>query len=153
MTETGKNSSNENTEAAGAAESWQIVDGRSLIVLRVFSAIAAGLAIFAAIVLISLRLIHCFQPSLLPWAFKSAVPLILIGIAFASLQFAVPRSRVQVLLGLVVAVAFILWGLEQFLSNTAVVALIDDLVVFLFVLDLGIVICGSLKDQKSQKRG
>lgn len=109
------------------------------------SAIALGLAMLAAIMLVVLRLIHWIQPSLLPWTLKSAVPLILIGIAFAFLQFALPRTPAQMVMGMLVAAAFILWGTEQFVSNLAIASRIDDLVVLLFVLDLSIVICGNLK--------
>jgi len=36
--------------------------------------------------------------------------------------------------------AFVLWGLEQFLNDQAVISFMDDIVVFLFVVDLSIVI-------------
>jgi hypothetical protein len=119
--------------------------GHAAEVLRIVSAMALGLAVVAAVGIVTLRLIHYFQPTLLPWALKSAVPLILIGVAFASLQFVLPRTRRQILLGLMVALAFILWGTEQFLSNPAIASVIDDIVVLLFVLDLSIVIYGHLK--------
>jgi hypothetical protein len=109
------------------------------------SAIALGFAVSTAVFIVVLHVFHCFQPGIFPWTLKSAVPLILIGVAFASLQFAVPRTRVQMLLGLLAALAFILWGTEQFLSNRALISLMDDVVVFLFVFDLGIVIRGNLK--------
>ncbi len=115
------------------------------IVLRAVSALALGLAVSSAVLLVALRLLHCAQPHLFPWTLKSAVPLISIGVAFASFQFVVSRTRAQIVLGLLVALAFILWGAEQFVSNRAIVAFMDDLVVFLFVLDLGIVIYGHLK--------
>jgi hypothetical protein len=115
------------------------------IVLKTLCAIALGLAVSTGVILVAMRIAHCFQPQLFPWTLMSAVPLILIGVAFACLQFVVSRSRSQMLLGLLVAAAFILWGTEQFLSNPAVVSFIDDMVVFLFVLDLGIVIYGHLK--------
>jgi hypothetical protein len=133
--------------SGGCPESPGFAAESVAVIPKVISAIAVVLAISAAFLLIALRLIHYIQPNLVQWTFKSAVPLILIGIAFASFQFAVPRSRIQILLGLIVAAAFILWGFEQFLSNPAVVSMIDDLVVVLFVLDLGIVICGSLREQ------
>ena len=114
-------------------------------VLRIASAISLAVAIFTAIGTVLLRLLHLFQPNLLPWTMKSAIPLILVGIAFASLQFILPRTRRQILLGLMVAAAFILWGTEQFVSNQAVASLIDDVVVLLFVIDLGLVTCGHLK--------
>jgi hypothetical protein len=126
-------------------EVHQFASRRVNAVLRVVSAIAFGLAIATAIIIVVLHLIYCLQPNLVTWTFKSAVPLILIGIAFASLQFALPRTSAQMLLGLMVAAAFILWGVEQFLSNQALISFIDDVVVLLFVIDLSIVIYGHLK--------
>ena len=114
-------------------------------VARVISAVALGLAASTAVLLIALRVLHSVQPHLFPWTLKSAVPLILIGIAFAALQCVVSRTRAQMVLGFLVALAFILWGAEQFVPNPAIVSFMDDLVVFLFVLDLGIVIYGHLK--------
>ena len=137
----------ENLHSGTFPEFHRSVSRRVAVLPRVICAVAVVLAISAAFLLIALRLIQYIEPNLLQWTFKSAIPLILIGAAFASFQFAVPRSRIQILLGLIVAAAFMLWGLEQFLSNPALVSVIDDLVVFLFVLDLGIVICGSLREQ------
>ena len=114
-------------------------------VLRFISAVTLGLAVFSAISILVLRGLHYFQPDLLPWNLKSAVPLILIGVAFASLQFVLPRTRAQILLGLMVSAAFILWGAEQFMPDPAIASFMDDIVVLLFVLDLSIVIYGHLK--------
>jgi hypothetical protein len=123
----------------------QFASGRVVVMLRVVSAIAFGLAITSAILIVIAHLIHSVNPGFVPWTLKSAVPLILIGTAFASLQFALPRTRGQMLLGLMVALAFILWGTEQFLSDQSIVSFIDDLVVLLFVIDLSIVIYGHLR--------
>ena len=105
------------------------------------------LAFSTAILTVVLRLVHYFRPALFPWPVKSAVPLILIGIAFACLQFAAKRTRSQMALGFIVSTAFVLWGVEQFLTNVFIVSLIDDIVVFLFVFDLSVVIYGHLKPQ------
>lgn len=121
------------------------------IAFRTVSAIVLGLAVSSGVVLMALRVIHTLRPDLIGWTLKSAIPLILIGVSFACLQFVVSRSRIQILLGLLVSLAFILWGIEQFLSNRELVAGIDDVVVFLFVLDLGIVIYGHLKPGKHAK--
>ncbi|HXC98547.1 MAG TPA: hypothetical protein VN048_04335 [Verrucomicrobiae bacterium] len=118
---------------------------RCKIALRIISAIALILALSTAVLLLVFRFLHGAQPHLFPWTLRSAVPLILIGIAFATFQFVVPRTRAQTVLGLLVSLAFILWGAEQFISNPALVSFMDDVVVFLFVLDLGIVIYGQLK--------
>jgi threonine/homoserine efflux transporter RhtA len=113
--------------------------------LRLVSGISIGLGVCTAIAVVVLRLIHFCRPDFLPWSLKSAVPLILTGVAFAALQFTLQRSRKQILLGLMVALAFTLWGLEQFVSDPAVASFIDDIVVILFVVDLGLVIYGHLK--------
>ncbi len=146
-----ENSSVEHLQASGRLESRQLTFGRAAVVPRIISAISVGLAIFAAFLLIALRLVHWLQPNLLPWTLKSAIPLILIGIAFAWFQFSLPRTLGQRLSGLGVAAAFVLWGIEQFVPNQRIVSAIDDVVVFLFVLDLGIVICGSLREQNRKK--
>lgn len=127
------------------SEAHQFASGRVVGMLRVISAISFGLAISSAVMIVIVHLINSLQPGLVPWTLKSAVPLILIGVAFASLQFALPRTRGQMLLGLMVALAFALWGTEQFLSNQAIVSFIDDIVVLLFVIDLSIVIYVHLK--------
>ena len=126
-------------------ESRQFAPGRVVVMLRVISAIAFGLAITSAIVIVITHLIRSLNLGFVPWTIKSAIPLILIGTAFASLQFALPRTRWQMLLGLMVALAFILWGTQQFISNQSIVSFIDDVVVLLFVIDLSIVICGHLR--------
>jgi hypothetical protein len=109
-------------------------------ILRVVSGITLGLAFSFAVITVIAHLIHWFYPTLFAWKLKSAVPLILIGVSYCSLQIALPRTLAQHLLGLIVGIAFMLWGAEQFLSNQAIVALVDDIVVCLFVSDLSVVI-------------
>jgi Ca2+/Na+ antiporter len=76
---------------------------------------------------------------------KSAIPLIAIGVSYISLIFTVQRTKAQRFLGFLVGLAFILWGAEQFMSNQGWISFIDDIVVFLFVLDLSIVVRENLK--------
>jgi hypothetical protein len=76
--------------------------------------------------------------------FKSAVPLIAIGISYLVLILFLRRTLGQRLVGISVGLAFVLWGLEQFLTDQAWISFIDD-VVFLFVVDLSIVIRHNLK--------
>ncbi len=116
--------------------------------MKFISATAMGLAMLSGVVLLALRVVHSVKPDFWAPPLKSAVPLILVGASFACLQFAVPRTRVQMVLGLLAALAFILWGAEQYLSNQTLVAFIDDIVVFLFVLDLSIVIYGQIQGER-----
>jgi len=145
MNESATNSLKDQVKRAEPFKDAKACTGFLTITLRFLSAAALTLAFSSAVVLLALRLLHCFRPDFLPWTLKSAYPLILVGIAFACLQFASPRTRTQSLLSLSVALAFILWGTEQFLSNHALVSFIDDVVVFLFVLDLSIVVYGHLR--------
>jgi hypothetical protein len=80
-----------------------------------------------------------------PIPFKSAVPLIAIGISYLVLILTLRRTLGQRLVGISVGLAFVLWGLEQFLTDRAWISFIDDVVVFLFVVDLSIVIRHNLK--------
>lgn len=119
--------------------------------LRKASAIVGSIALTAAFLVVVLRFLKLVAPNLAPWTLKSAFPLILVGIAFAFLQFAIPRTRIQLTLGLVVSVAFVLRGSEQFLSKPALIAAVDDLVVFLFVLACSFIVFGHLKRTRNQR--
>ena len=118
-------------------------------ILRAASTLFFWLAILGAVAVLTIDGARFFFPGVMGWHLKSAFPLIFVGLSCACVQFAVPRPGKQLLMGLAVAVAFILWGAEQFVPNPAVVLLMDDLVVFLFVVDLSLLIRGYLK----QKRG
>jgi hypothetical protein len=111
-------------------------------VLRGASAAACWLAVWTAILVLLLRAWKLFGGAALPLPafFRSAVPLIAIGFAYLALVLSARRTLAERALGLCVSAAFIFWGTEQYLSNGAVIAALDDLVAFLFVLDLSIVI-------------
>jgi hypothetical protein len=126
-------------------EIFQATAKRGSRLLRAMCLVTFSLAFASAVLVVALRLIHCSRPNLISWNLKSAIPLMLAGLSFACLQFVIPRTRAQVTLGLAVSAAFILWGIEQFVSSRAAAAVIDDIVVFLFVFDLSLVIRGHLK--------
>jgi hypothetical protein len=111
--------------------------------LRVLSALALIAAFATAVGIILLDALHCIRPDI-SWRMKSAIPLICIGSSYALLQFTIPRSLIEFCLSLAVSLAFILWGVEQFIPVPWIASMVDDVVVFLFVLDLSIVIRGQL---------
>ena len=78
--------------------------------------------------------------------FRSAIPLVAIGISYFALITSLRRTFGQRLAGISIGLAFVLWGLEQFLNDKAVISFIDDVVVFLFVVDLSIVVRRNLRD-------
>jgi hypothetical protein len=113
-------------------------------VLRVLSAVALVVAFASAAGIVVLDAVHWIRPDL-SWKVKSAIPLICIGVSYALLQFTLPRTLTEFCLSLAVSLAFILWGVEQFIPVPQVAGVVDDVVVFLFVLDLSIVIRGQLR--------
>jgi DNA replication protein DnaC len=113
--------------------------------LRALSCGALWVAILSASFIIVRHALPLIMGSQLPISLKSGVPLIAIGISYCILVLTLRRTLGQRLVGIFMGLAFVLWGLEQFLSNQAVISFIDDIVVFLFVTDLSIVIRQNLK--------
>ena len=106
-----------------------------------------GLACATTVAIILLRIVQFIRPAWLTWKPKTAPALILIGLAYILLQMASRRRWVELALGLSVGMAYTLWGIEQLLSNPALIALIDDVVVYIFVFDLTLVISSRLKQK------
>jgi hypothetical protein len=111
--------------------------------LRLMSALVLGAAFASAAGILVLDVFHWLRPDL-SWKVKSAIPLICIGVSYALLQFTLPRTLTEFCLSLAVSLAFVLWGAEQFIPVPRIASQVDDVVVFLFVFDLGIVIRGRL---------
>lgn len=114
--------------------------------LRLVSGIVLVFAFGSAVAIILLDAFHWLRPDL-PWRVKSALPLIGIGVSYALLQFTLPRTLTEFCLGLMVSLGFVLWGVEQYIPVPRIASLADDVVVFLFVLDLSIVIRGKLRNR------
>ena len=75
---------------------------------------------------------------------NASPPIIFIGLAFIAYQLSRScpwRQRIQ---GLLLGAAFALWGCEQFLPAGPWLTLMDDLVIGIFVLDLGIIMASQL---------
>jgi hypothetical protein len=113
--------------------------------LRGLSLSTLWVAILTAGFLIACHALPLMTGSQVAIPFKSAVPLIAIGISYLFLILSLRRTLGQRLVGFSVGLAFVLWGLEQFLTDQAWISFIDDVVVFLFVVDLSIVIRDNLK--------
>ena len=84
---------------------------------------------------------------------KSGIPLVAIGISYFALVLTLRRTPGQLLVGVLMGLAFALWGAEQFLEDRALVPFIDDCVVFLFVVDLSIVIRHNFRESAAERRG
>ena len=70
----------------------------------------------------------------------AAFPLLFIGLSYMCLMLSARRSRVELIKGLLLGLAFVLWGSEQLLPPTKLVTIMDGAVVTIFVVDLSLVI-------------
>jgi len=130
----------------GIAARW------TLTALRVISFVSLWVAILTAAFLILSHAIPLVIGRPLPLSVKSAVPLIAIGISYVSLVLTLPRTPGQLLVGVLMGLAFVFWGAEQFLNDRALASFIDDCVVFLFVVDLSIVVRQNFRECVSKRR-
>ncbi len=113
--------------------------------LRLLSVGSLWVAVLTACFIIVRHVLPLIDGSQPPNSFKSGVPLIAIGVSYFFLIVTLRRTFGQRLVGIFVGLAFALWGSEQFLTDQAIISFIDDVVVFLFVVDLSIVIRHNLR--------
>jgi hypothetical protein len=113
---------------------------------RGFRAASSGLFIFSLAALAWLLLPDLwtgFHPSA-RHAEAGALALIFVGASFVCLQLGSGGFSRATLKGVLLGLAFVLWGGEQFLPPGAAVTAIDSAVIAIFVADLGLVIAGQL---------
>lgn len=113
--------------------------GGGMAVLRAISGVAMTVAVVGALVVIGCEVVRAVRPAF-GWKLKSAVPLIAIGVSYASLQFTLNRKRLELCLSLAVSAGFIFWGLEQYIPVPRIASALDNVVVLIFVTDLSLVI-------------
>ena len=73
---------------------------------------------------------------------EGAPPFVFIGLSFIAFQLSQQRLGRQQVKGLVLGAAFALWGTEQYIQPSLWLTVLDDLVIGVFVVDLGTIICG-----------
>jgi hypothetical protein len=112
--------------------------------LRTLSGVLFGLALIALAWLLLPDLWSGFRPSLRHQQ-AGALALMFVGSSFCCMQFSAGGRRKEMLKGLLLGLAFVLWGGEQFLPAGAAVTAMDSLVIGIFVVDLGLVIAGHLE--------
>ena len=120
--------------------------------LRGLSFGALWVAILTAGFLILRHALPLVMGSQPPISLKSAVPLIAIGISYSLLIIILRQTLGQRIVGIFMGLAFVLWGAEQFLRDQAVISFMDDIVVFLFVVDLSIVIRQNLRSCAGERQ-
>lgn len=84
--------------------------------------------------------------SLFDHAPLSALPLLLVGGSYIALQGLLRPAPVELLKRLMLGSAFLLWGIVQLMPPSALATQLGDLVIALYVLDLGIIIEAELRE-------
>lgn len=130
----------------GPAKRW------TRIALRILSFAALWVAIVTAAFIVLSHAVPMIIGSQSPFLLKSGIPLIAIGVSYISLVLTLPRTPGRRLVGILMGLAFVLWGLEQFLPDRAIIPFVDDCVVFLFVVDLSIVIRHNFRECAGERR-
>jgi hypothetical protein len=77
----------------------------------------------------------------------SAAPLLLIGVAYLAFQVLIRAQLLDFFKALIVSSAFILWGIDQLLPSGGFATTLGDIVIVLYVIDLGWMMMDRLKRQ------
>ena len=77
----------------------------------------------------------------------SAAPLLLIGAAYLTFQVLIRAQPLDLFKALIVSSAFILWGIDQLLPASWFATALGDVVIVLYVIDLGWMMMDRLKQQ------
>ena len=97
-------------------------------------------------------LLFDFFPAILPLLTHgpvSALPLLLIGIAYLALQAILRPALLELLKRVMLASAFILWGIDQLLPTGPLATTIGDIVIVLYIIDLALMMLDALHTRKS----
>lgn len=83
-----------------------------------------------------------------PHAPISAAPLLFIGVAYLGFQMLLRPTPLDLFKALIVSTAFILWGVDQLLPSGWFAMTLGDVVITLYVIDLGWMMLDRLKQSK-----
>ena len=88
-----------------------------------------------------------------PWPHApiSATPLVLIGAAYLAFQVLTGPTLLDLCKALIVSCAFILWGADQLLPPGWFAATLGEVVIVLYVIDLGWMLLDRLRERKREK--
>jgi hypothetical protein len=109
--------------------------------LYVFTWFVIVLALIAGVALLTNDVFF----TILPHAPVSAAPLLFIGTAYLGFQVLLRPKPLDLFKALIISSAFILWGVDQLLPGGRVATTLGDVVITLYVLDLGWVMIDRLK--------
>ncbi len=112
-----------------------------------FSGSLAALAFASSLVLLLFDVQVRLFPHTLTHAPISAAPLLLIGASYIALQPLTRPRPMELLQRLMLGSAFILWGVDQLMPPGKIATLIGDVVITLYVIDLGLIIKDHLRKE------
>jgi peptidoglycan/LPS O-acetylase OafA/YrhL len=75
----------------------------------------------------------------------SAIPLLLIGVAYLGLQVQLRPRPLELVKRIMLASAFILWGIDQLLPLGSVATTLGDVVIVLYIIDLILIMRDALR--------
>jgi hypothetical protein len=126
-----------------------------IFVRRLLRALSGGLFALAIVALAWLLLPDLwigFHPSLRHHE-AGALALMFVGSSFICMQLSARGQANGMLKGLLLGLAFVLWGGDQFLPPGTAATAIDSVVIAIFVVDLGLVIATHLEAPHRAARG
>jgi len=112
-----------------------------------FSWVIVVLALLAGILLLT----SDFFFTNWPHAPASAAPLLLIGSAYLGFQVLTRPRPLDLFKAFIVSAAFILWGIDQLLPTGRLAMTLGDVVIVLYVVDLGWMMIDRLKQKEGVK--
>jgi hypothetical protein len=111
--------------------------------LYLFTWVVVVLALVAGVALLTSDVFL----TVLPHAPVSAAPLLLAGAAYLGFQVLIRPKPLDLFKALIVSSAFILWGIDQLFPLGRVATTLGDVVITLYVIDLGWVMIDRLKQR------
>jgi hypothetical protein len=93
-------------------------------------------------------------PTFTPFAHApiSAIPLLSIGLAALGFQFVIRPNLLDLFKACIVSAAFLLWGIDQLLPSGWLAMTLGDVVIVLYVIDLGWMMADRLAQQALSRR-
>lgn len=113
-------------------------------VFRWFSVALFVLALAGVTTLWITDAFRSFQPGL-SHQHTGAFPLMLIGVSYISFQLYARSKPADTIKGILLGLAFVLWGAEQLLPPAPMVTAMDGVVISIFVIDVALIIVGHLR--------
>jgi hypothetical protein len=110
-----------------------------------------GLAFVTGAALLLDDLVPQLFANLLPHAPVSAAPLLLIGTASLGFQILLHPRPLDLFKGLLVSLAFLFWGIDQMLPAGWFTTTLGDIVIVLYVIDLGWLMAATVRSRPSKR--